>query len=270
MCVGVLCFVHRLSWLLLFLSLFLLTPTRPFSDSWPGSCSFFCFGLSSRGVGDAEEGTEPRLLRFMGRPDDTTPKALAKMMLGHPLPFDRHDWVVDRGGGRGEAADLQAGFVCAYTRRWQKDASSLVSFDVPCPPGCWQAFRSAERNGSVRTRGRGRKSARGVRSGREHVCAHVLTTARETNISPPRKYRSRFKGRHPRGRRRLGGVFCSSSLASCSGCCQRCHCSPGHTRRHVQHMITTALIRTHPSSSSSSSSSTTTTTTTLNLCSGGT
>ncbi|CAN0289573.1 unnamed protein product, partial [Scytosiphon promiscuus] len=44
------------------------------------------------------EGSEPRLLRFLGRPDDTAPKALAKMMLGHPLPFDRHDWVVDRGG----------------------------------------------------------------------------------------------------------------------------------------------------------------------------
>ncbi|CAN0304213.1 unnamed protein product, partial [Laminaria digitata] len=44
------------------------------------------------------EGSEPRLLRFLGRPDDTTPKALAKMMLGHPLPFDRHDWVVDKGG----------------------------------------------------------------------------------------------------------------------------------------------------------------------------
>lgn len=38
------------------------------------------------------------MLRFLGRPNDTAPKALAKMMLGHPLPFDRHDWVVDLGG----------------------------------------------------------------------------------------------------------------------------------------------------------------------------
>lgn len=50
------------------------------------------------GDGDGRDGSEPRLLRFLGRPNDTTPKALAKMMLGHPLPFDRHDWVVDRGG----------------------------------------------------------------------------------------------------------------------------------------------------------------------------
>lgn len=41
---------------------------------------------------------EPRLLRFLGRPDDTSPKAMAKMVFGHPLPFDRHDWIVDRGG----------------------------------------------------------------------------------------------------------------------------------------------------------------------------
>lgn len=56
--------------------------------------------VSSRGAGsgDGSDGSEPRLLRFLGRPNDTAPKALGKMMLGHPLPFDRHDWVVDRGG----------------------------------------------------------------------------------------------------------------------------------------------------------------------------
>lgn len=58
--------------------------------------------MSSRGEadgeGDGRDGSEPRLLRFLGRPNDTAPKALAKMMVGHPLPFDRHDWVVDRGG----------------------------------------------------------------------------------------------------------------------------------------------------------------------------
>lgn len=63
-------------------------------------------GVQSRG-GSGVDGSEPRLLRFLGRPNDTAPKALAKMMLGHPLPFDRHDWVVDRGGdevrGRGGA-----------------------------------------------------------------------------------------------------------------------------------------------------------------------
>ena len=44
------------------------------------------------------EGREPKLLHFMGRPDDLSPKARMKMLFGHPAPFDRHDWVVDRGG----------------------------------------------------------------------------------------------------------------------------------------------------------------------------
>lgn len=43
-------------------------------------------------------GGEPKLLRFMGRPDELSPKARIKMLFGHPAPFDRHDWIVDRGG----------------------------------------------------------------------------------------------------------------------------------------------------------------------------
>lgn len=44
------------------------------------------------------EGKEPKLLRFVGRPNDFSPKARLKMLFGHIQPFDRHDWVVDRGG----------------------------------------------------------------------------------------------------------------------------------------------------------------------------
>jgi Cytochrome c/c1 heme lyase len=40
----------------------------------------------------------PKLLRFLGRPHDLSPKARLKMLFSHPAPFDRHDWVVDRGG----------------------------------------------------------------------------------------------------------------------------------------------------------------------------
>lgn len=42
----------------------------------------------------------PRLSRFMGRPDDLTPLAYAKSWLpgAGELPFDRHDWFVDRCG----------------------------------------------------------------------------------------------------------------------------------------------------------------------------
>lgn len=41
---------------------------------------------------------EPRLLYFKGRPDTLSPKARFKKLLGYGVPFDRHDWTVDRGG----------------------------------------------------------------------------------------------------------------------------------------------------------------------------
>ncbi len=38
------------------------------------------------------------LLRFLGRPDDLSPLALARRVLTGEKPFDRHDWYVDRNG----------------------------------------------------------------------------------------------------------------------------------------------------------------------------
>lgn len=46
-----------------------------------------------------EECTDPKLLRFRGRPDDLSPAARWRMwVFGYPRPFDRHDWVIDRCG----------------------------------------------------------------------------------------------------------------------------------------------------------------------------
>ena len=46
------------------------------------------------------EGQESKLLKFMGRPSDLSPKARIKNILfGHPLPFDRHDWTIVRKDG---------------------------------------------------------------------------------------------------------------------------------------------------------------------------
>lgn len=43
---------------------------------------------------------EPKLLKFQGRPMDLSPKAAIKYYLfGHPLPYDRHDWIVERKNG---------------------------------------------------------------------------------------------------------------------------------------------------------------------------
>ena len=47
-----------------------------------------------------EIGNESKLLKFMGRPSDLSPKARMKNILfGHPLPFDRHDWTIIRKDG---------------------------------------------------------------------------------------------------------------------------------------------------------------------------
>lgn len=48
-------------------------------------------------------GQEPKLLRFVGKPDELSPKARLYTTFGWaPRPFDRHDWVVSRCGGSEE------------------------------------------------------------------------------------------------------------------------------------------------------------------------
>lgn len=54
---------------------------------------------TSAGAADDDERPDPRLSRFLGRPDDISPKAWFKSLFGHPLPFDRHDWVIQRPDG---------------------------------------------------------------------------------------------------------------------------------------------------------------------------
>lgn len=41
-----------------------------------------------------------KLVNFQGKPNEKSPKARWKMLLGYAAPFDRHDWVVDRCGTR--------------------------------------------------------------------------------------------------------------------------------------------------------------------------
>lgn len=49
---------------------------------------------------DKDSTETPKLLKFLGRPSDLSPKAAFKhYVLGHPLPFDRHDWTVVRANG---------------------------------------------------------------------------------------------------------------------------------------------------------------------------
>ena len=50
-------------------------------------------------------------MRFVGRPQDYSPKARLLNLLGYKLPFDRHDWVVDRCGR--EARLQRRSLLCA-------------------------------------------------------------------------------------------------------------------------------------------------------------
>jgi cytochrome c heme-lyase len=43
--------------------------------------------------------SDPKLLKFIGRPTDLSPKAYLRTLFGYPLPFDRHDWSVERSDG---------------------------------------------------------------------------------------------------------------------------------------------------------------------------
>ena len=59
--------------------------------------------------GDGEgDVSGPSLTKFMGRPTDLSPKAAFKhYILGHPLPFDRHDWTVTRTNPDGSTQDVR-------------------------------------------------------------------------------------------------------------------------------------------------------------------
>lgn len=46
------------------------------------------------------ECVNPMLLKFGGRAKDYSPRARFRALLGYDLPFDRHDWIVDRCGKR--------------------------------------------------------------------------------------------------------------------------------------------------------------------------
>ena len=51
-------------------------------------------------AGESGGTNKSKLLKFMGRPIDLSPKARFKNALfGHPLPFDRHDWTIVRQDG---------------------------------------------------------------------------------------------------------------------------------------------------------------------------
>ncbi|KAH8058675.1 holocytochrome-c synthase [Aureococcus anophagefferens] len=64
--------------------------------------------LEWEALSDPGAAAPPRLARFTGRPTEHSPKAWLKQLFGHPKPFDRHDWIVVRGGGAETMHDVGA------------------------------------------------------------------------------------------------------------------------------------------------------------------
>ncbi|GAA5906476.1 uncharacterized protein JCM6883_004490 [Sporobolomyces salmoneus] len=50
---------------------------------------------NAMGLKEGEE-TGVRLVSFMGRPKEMSPRARWKSLIGYTAPFDRHDWIIDR------------------------------------------------------------------------------------------------------------------------------------------------------------------------------
>jgi len=77
--------------------------------------------------------SNPRLVRFQGKPTEYTPKARMNHMMGYNLPFDRHDWVVDRCG-------TQVRYVIDfYTGKATNSAPVSYYLDVRPAVDSWQA-----------------------------------------------------------------------------------------------------------------------------------
>lgn len=66
-------------------------------------------------IHDGPDPTQPRLLRFQGRPQEPTPKARILSILGYCFPqsfsqdppFDRHDWYVARAQSNGSVREVR-------------------------------------------------------------------------------------------------------------------------------------------------------------------
>ncbi|TLD07952.1 hypothetical protein E2P81_ATG10593 [Venturia nashicola] len=89
-----------------------------------------------RDDGNTDMSLEPRLTRFMGRPNDLTPKArmLSYMAKVFPeqypenLPFDRHDWYVERRQADGSSKEIR--YVIDYYSAPEENGEPVFFLDV--------------------------------------------------------------------------------------------------------------------------------------------
>jgi len=90
---------------------------------------------------------QPKLVKFQGRPKDITPKARIRSWFGYKLPFDRHDWVVDRCG---EKVTYVIDF---YAGKANPNVPGSVSFFLDVrpaisPAGVWDRIKMSFEKGT--------------------------------------------------------------------------------------------------------------------------
>lgn len=74
-----------------------------------------------------ESTSTPKLLKFQGRPMDLSPKAAFKhYILGHPLPFDRHDWYVETSNDNDNSTELKRYVIDYYYQEESKDDENIL------------------------------------------------------------------------------------------------------------------------------------------------
>ncbi|KAI7866092.1 cytochrome c/c1 heme-lyase [Spinellus fusiger] len=90
---------------------------------------------------------QPKLLKFQGRPKDITPKARIGSWFGYTLPFDRHDWTVDRCGKK---VTYVIDFYAGKNDPQRPDAVSFYLDVRPAlsPSGLWDRLQWAWKKGS--------------------------------------------------------------------------------------------------------------------------
>ena len=83
---------------------------------------------------DLHSNQQPRLIRFMGRPNDLSPKAwFNSRILFKKEPFDRHDWFIDRGDGYGERR-----YVIDFYNGHDQDLAGVT--ETTMPSDYWTLF----------------------------------------------------------------------------------------------------------------------------------
>lgn len=79
-----------------------------------------------------------KLVSFMGKPKERSPRAQWRILLGYQPPFDRHDWIVDRCGVRMRYV------IDFYTGKGSNSANPQnLSFYLDCRPALdsWEGIK---------------------------------------------------------------------------------------------------------------------------------